>query len=175
MSFLAVVLQSWLIRQAVTSFLLLCFHFSWKHVAFTWLTRVKKCSTAKSNNNITTEGERIIKAAGKDPSTTVVTYVWLVCNCMRQHKRNWILATVNTDCLFFYYCSVSKWILQFHWSGYLLFALAAKWFVKLTTFVTVTFVLPSQCAVFHLYNLEQNWCCSLAVLMIKTKLVKEAE
>jgi len=33
---------------------------------------VKKCSAAKSDGNIIVEGERSIKAAEKDPSTTIV-------------------------------------------------------------------------------------------------------
>ena len=61
--------------QAVTSFVRLCFHFGRKHVAFTWLTRAKKCSAAKSDENIITEGERSIKAAETDPSATVVASV----------------------------------------------------------------------------------------------------
>jgi len=40
-----------------------------------WLTRAKKRSTAKSDENITVEGERSIKAAEKDPSATVVASV----------------------------------------------------------------------------------------------------
>ena len=44
-----------------------------------WLTRAKKRSAAKSDENITVEGERSIKAAEKDPSATVVlAYVQLV-------------------------------------------------------------------------------------------------
>ena len=40
-----------------------------------WLTRAKKRSTAKSDENITVEGERNIKAAEKDPNATVVASV----------------------------------------------------------------------------------------------------
>ena len=60
--------------QAVTSFVRLCFHFGRKHVAFTWRTCAKKCSAAKSDENIT-EGERSIKAAETDPSATLVASV----------------------------------------------------------------------------------------------------
>ena len=38
---------------------------------------MKKHSTAKSDENIITEGERSIKAAEKDPSTTVVAGIHL--------------------------------------------------------------------------------------------------
>ena len=41
----------------------------------------------------------------------------------------------------FYYCSVGKWILQFHSDP--LFALAAEGFIIITVFATITFVLPS--------------------------------
>ena len=54
--------------------LCLCFHFSWKHVAFTWHTRAKKGSAGKSNENIVVE-ERSIKAAEQDPSATIVANV----------------------------------------------------------------------------------------------------
>ena len=40
-----------------------------------WLTRAKKRSTAKSDENITVEGERSIKAAEKGPSAAVVAGV----------------------------------------------------------------------------------------------------
>ena len=40
-----------------------------------WLTRAKKRSAAKSDENITVDGERNIKAAEKDPSATVVASV----------------------------------------------------------------------------------------------------
>ena len=40
-----------------------------------WLTRAKKRSTAKSDENITVDGERGIKAAEKDPNATVVASV----------------------------------------------------------------------------------------------------
>ena len=40
-----------------------------------WLTRAKKRSTAKSDENITVEGERSIKAAEKDPNAAVVAGV----------------------------------------------------------------------------------------------------
>ena len=81
-SFLAVVFQSWLVRNslsfcAVISFLCLSFHFDWKHVTFTWFTRTKKHLAAKSDENIIVEGERRIKAAEKDPSATVVASVRL--------------------------------------------------------------------------------------------------
>ena len=41
----------------------------------------------------------------------------------------------------FYYCSVAKWILQFYSDP--LFVLAAKWFIIITIFATITFVLAS--------------------------------
>ena len=40
-----------------------------------WLTRAKKRSAAKSDENITVDGERNIKAAEKDPSAAVVASV----------------------------------------------------------------------------------------------------
>ena len=40
-----------------------------------WLTRAKKRSAAKSDENITVEGERSIKAAEKDPNAAVVAGV----------------------------------------------------------------------------------------------------
>ena len=46
--------------------------------------------------------------------------------------------------LHFYYCSAAKWISQFH--SCLLFTLAAKWFIIIAVFATITFVptlLPS--------------------------------
>ena len=57
----AVVFPSWLVRNshsfyATISILCLC-HFNWKHVTYTWLTQVKKCSAAKSDENIIVEGE----------------------------------------------------------------------------------------------------------------------
>ena len=39
----------------------------------------------------------------------------------------------------FYCCSVTKWILKFH--NDLLFATAAKWFIIITVFATITFVI----------------------------------
>jgi len=57
-----------------TFFLHLYFHFSRKYVAFAWFTCVKKHSAAKSDENIV-KGERSIKAAKKDYSTTVVASV----------------------------------------------------------------------------------------------------
>ena len=45
---------------------------------------VKKCSPARSDENIIVEGERSIKAAEKDPGATIVasnTFDW--CNCSR--------------------------------------------------------------------------------------------
>ena len=64
-----------LIGRKFTSFLRLCFHCGWKHVAFTWLTCAKKCSAAEPDENIIIEGEKSIKAAEKDPSATVVACV----------------------------------------------------------------------------------------------------
>ena len=57
-----------------TSFLYLYFYFSRKRVAFTWFTCVKKRSAAKSDENIV-KGERSIKAAEKESSTTIVASV----------------------------------------------------------------------------------------------------
>ena len=45
-----------------------CFHFGWKtnkSLLPGWITRAKKRSAAKSDENITVEGERSIKAAEK--------------------------------------------------------------------------------------------------------------
>ena len=46
-----------------------------------------------------------------------------------------------------YYCSVAEWILQFHSDP--LFALAAKWFIIITIFATITFVLASSTDVLY--------------------------
>ena len=59
---------------AVISFRCLCFHFSWKHVAFTRLTCAKVRSAVRSDNNIVIERESI-KAVEKDLSATVVTSI----------------------------------------------------------------------------------------------------
>ena len=57
-------------------FLRLCFHFGSKHVDFTWLTRAKKRSAAKSDENIIVEGERNIKVGSGSLSSP-----------MREHRN----------------------------------------------------------------------------------------
>ena len=130
--------RSWLVGNllpyyAVISFLCLCFHFGWKYVAFTWLTCVK-CSAAKSDENIFVKGERSIKAAQKDPSATVVTSI---------HSTDaTVVGSVNvTEFWQWRTWPPSFLLLQFHID--LLFALAAKWFIIITVFATIAFVLAS--------------------------------
>ena len=89
-----------------------------------YLTRVKKRSAAKSDENIIVEEERSTKAAEKDTSAIVLASVCLTGAT--------VVGSVNTTEFWqrrirppsFYYCSVAKWILQFH--SDLLFVLAAK-------------------------------------------------
>ena len=67
-----------------------------------WLTRAKKRSAAKSDENITVEGERSIKAAEKDPSAAVVAGVRSTgATVVLQRKCDWILAKANTVSLIF--------------------------------------------------------------------------
>ena len=63
-----------LIGQKFIFFLCLCFHFSWKHVVFTWLTHAKKRSAAVwwKWYHWGRERERSIKAAEKYRSATIV-------------------------------------------------------------------------------------------------------
>ena len=150
-----------LIGEKFTSFLHLCFHLSWKHVDFNWLTHTKKLSAAKSDKNIIQE-ERSIKAAEKDPSVTIVASACLtgptVVGCVN--------VTEFGKCKYglphFYFCSIAKCILQFH-SGWL-FALAAKWFIIITVFTTVTFILAFFTDVQYSIGTTSNeTSCSMAV------------
>ena len=98
----------------VISFLCLCFYFSWKHVTFTWLTPAKKCSAAKCDENIIVEGERSINAAEKNPGATIVTSIHSACAAVVGSVNATKFGQRWTRHPSFYYCSVAKWILQFH-------------------------------------------------------------
>ena len=160
-----------LIGWKFSSFLILSCHFLSKPLfsfwmknvsfSFTWLSCVKKCSAAKSDENIIVEGEKNIKAAEKDPSATIVASV---CSTGAT-----VAGSINTTELIsgkgehglphFYYCSVAKWMLQFHSDP--LFALAAKCFIIfiITIFVTITFVFASFTDV--LYSIGKKPCTKL--------------
>ena len=154
MSFPAVVFHSWLIGNslpvyAVTSFLCLCFYFGWKHV--------EKVLGAKSDENIA-EGERSIKAAEKDPSAIVVTGVHSTgATLVLSVNATQFFGNGEHGLPYFHYCSVAKWILQFH--SDLFFSLAAKWY-NYIFFMTVTFV-PGV-----LFSVRTTWNETEAVLWL---------
>ena len=86
-----------------------------------------KRSTAKPDENIIIVGERSIKAAEKDPSTTVVISIRLTGATVVgsvNATEFWQRLTQPSSFLLLEYCSVAKWILQFHSDR--LFTLAAK-------------------------------------------------
>ena len=88
-----------------------------KTCRFYLVKRVKKRSAAKSDENIIVEGERSIKAAQKDPSTTVVASV--------RSTGATVVGSVNvTEFWQWRTRPPSFLLLQFH--SDLLFALAAK-------------------------------------------------
>ena len=164
-----------LIGEKFTSFLHLCFHLSWKHVDFNWLTHTKKLSAAKSDKNIIQE-ERSIKAAEKDPSVTIVAsacltgptvvgcvnvtefwqmQIWspsflLLLNCkMYLAIPQWLTLCPGSQMIYYNYCFYNSY---FH-----------------TCFL-------HWCAVFHRNNLKRNklfYGC--LIKKKKKKLVKEAK
>ena len=72
----------------------------------------------------------------------------------------------------FYYCSVAKWILQFHSDlESLLITPAAKWFIIITVFATITFVLPSFTDVQHSIGATLN----KTVAVTKNKVCEESK
>ena len=157
MSLSVVVFQSWLVKKplpfyAVSSFLHLCFHFGWKPCCF----YLAYTLAAKSDGTIIVEGERSIKAAQKDLSATIVTSVSL--------SGAAVLGSVNVTEVWQRWTRSPSFLLLLSHKMDLLFALVAKWFVIITVFVTITFVLASF-TVFHRNNLKQNWGCSMAVLI----------
>ena len=106
---------------------------------FAWFTRAKKCSAAKSDENIIVKGERSIKAAEKEPSTTVVASVHLTGATVVgsiNASEFWQRLTQPPSFLLLLGCKMDLAI-------YLLFTLAAKWFIIMTVFATITFVLAT--------------------------------
>ena len=156
-----------LIGWKFSSFLILSCHFlskplfsfRMKNVSFTWLSCVKKRLAAKSDENIIVEGERSIKAAEKDPSATIVASICSTGATVAGSINTTELISVKGEhgLPHFYYCSVAKWMLQFHSDP--LFALAAKCFIIITIFVTITFVFASFTDV--LYSIGKKPCTKL--------------